>query len=145
MAESILSLISNSISLYPKLIGTVTRVSITFDTILTLMFPHFLFSFLARFIIIIIIIYSLKDFHWSDSKSPQVPNTLLILLNDLNYVVVWMVSTHCLISKFPGVCTNLLVTVPKAPIITGIQVTLMFHSFINSKQGRCIYPSFHFL
>ena len=57
-------------------------------------------------IIIIIIICeffstALVDFHWSlsNSKSPQVPWTLLIILADFNNFVVWMVSVLPLISN----------------------------------------------
>ena len=81
-------------------------------------------------------------FHWSlsDSKSPQVCRTLLSILADLNNVVVWMVSTHPLISKSSCPFINPSVTVPRAPITIGIKVTFMFFSFFNS-QGRS-YLSF---
>ena len=41
------------------------------------------------------------DFHWSlsDSKSPQVSRTLFSILVNLNYPVLWTVSTRPLISK----------------------------------------------
>ena len=53
-------------------------------------------------------------FPWSlsDSKSPQVSRTLLSILADLNNAVVWMVSTHSLISKSSSPFTYPLVTVP---------------------------------
>ena len=72
-------------------------------------------------------------FHWSlsDGKS-QVSRTLLSILADLNNAVVWMVSTHSLISKSSSPCTNPLVTVPSAPITIGITLTFIFHSFFNS-------------
>ena len=96
--------------------------------------------------------------HWrlSDSKSPQVSRTLLSILADLNNVVVSMISTCPLISKSSSLCTNpleilllllfytfdsvphlhcpgtnLLVTVPRAPITIGITVTFMFYSFFS--------------
>ena len=71
--------------------------------------------------------FYLMVFHWSlsDSKSPQVSRTLL------NNVVVLMVSTRPLISESSCRFSNLLVTVPKAPIIIGIIVTFMFHSFFQ--------------
>ena len=43
-----------------------------------------------------------------------------------------MVSTCLLISKSSSPCTNPLVSVLRAPIITDITVTFMFHSFFNS-------------
>ena len=47
-------------------------------------------------------------FHWglSDSKSPQVSRTFLSILADLNNVVVWLVSTRPLISKFSSPFNN---------------------------------------
>ena len=73
-------------------------------------------------------------FHWSlsDSKSPQVSRTLLGILADLNNTVFWMVSTHQLISKSSSLYTNPLVIVSSAQIISGITVTLIFHSFFSS-------------
>ena len=81
--------------------------------------------------------------HWSlsDSKSPQVSRTLLSILADLDNTVVWMVSTHPLISKSSCPCINLLVTVSRAPTIIGISVTFMFHSFFDSLT-RSRYLSF---
>ena len=79
--------------------------------------------------------------HWSLSdKSPQVSRTLLSILADLNYAVVWMVSTRPVISKSSSPCINPLVTVPRAPITIGIIVTFMFHSFFNF-QARLRYLS----
>ena len=74
------------------------------------------------------------DFHWSlsDSKSPQVSKTLLIILAVFNNDVVWMVSTRSPTSKSSRSFNNPLVTVPKAPITIDIVVTFMFHSFFNS-------------
>ena len=86
-------------------------------------------------------------FHWSlsDSKSPQVSRTLLSILAVLNNAVVWMVSTGPPTSKSSSPFSNLLVTVPNAPITTGIIVTCMFQIFSVPWQGRGIYPSFHIL
>ena len=70
-------------------------------------------------------------FRWSlsDSKSPQVSRALLSILAVLNNVVVWMVSTRPLNSKSSSPFDNPSVTVPRAPIIIGITVTFMSHSF----------------
>ena len=67
----------------------------------------------------------------SDSKSPQVSRTLLSILAVLNNAVVWRVSTHPPTSKSSSPFNNPLVTVPKAPIMIGIIVIFMFHSFFN--------------
>ena len=71
-------------------------------------------------------------FHWrlSGSKSPQVSRTLSILAV-LNNIVVWMVSTRSPTSKSSSPFSNPFVTVPNAPIIIGIIVTCMFHSFFQ--------------
>ena len=71
--------------------------------------------------------------HWSlsDSKSLQFYRTHLSILADLNKAVVWMISTHPLISESSSPCTYPLVTVPRASIINGITVTFMFHSFFQ--------------
>ena len=68
----------------------------------------------------------------SDSKSPEISRTLLSILAVLSYVIVWMVSTRPLISKFSIPFNNYLVTVPKALIANGIIVTFMFHNLFNS-------------
>ena len=82
-------------------------------------------------------------FHWrlSDSKSPQVSRTLLSILANLNNAVVWVVSLRLLISKSSSPCTNLLVTIPRAPITIGITVTFMLRSFFSS-PARFRYLSF---
>ena len=48
---------------------------------------------------------------------------------DINNALAMMVSIFPLISKSSNPFNNLLGIVPRAPIITGITVTLMFHSF----------------
>ena len=82
-------------------------------------------------------------FHWSlnNSKSPQVSRTLLSMLADLNNAVVWMVFTRPVIFKSTSHLINPLVTVPRAPITTGIIVTFIFHSLFSS-LARSIYLSF---
>ena len=73
-------------------------------------------------------------FHWSlsDSTSPQVSRTLPSILAVLNNAVVCMVSTRPPTSKSFSPFYSPLVTVPNAPIMIGISVTFMFHSFFNS-------------
>ena len=56
-----------------------------------------------------------------------------------------MISTRPPISKSPSPCINPLMTVPRAPITIGINVTFMFHSFSIPRQGRSSYLYFRFL
>ena len=72
-------------------------------------------------------------FQWSlsDSKSSQVSRTLLSVLASLNNTVVWMDSSHPLISKSSSPCTDPFVTVPSTPITISITVTFMFHCFFS--------------
>ena len=81
----------------------------------------------------------------SDTKSPQVPRTLLGILAVLNNAVLCMVSTRLPTSNSSNPFDYPLATVPKAPITIGIIVTLFHRFFPNPYQDRCIYPSFHFL
>ena len=76
-------------------------------------------------------------FHWrlSDSKFPQVSRIIVSILAVLKNVVVWMVSTHPLISKSSSPFNNLFVTIPKAPITIGIIITFIFHSFFFQFTG----------
>ena len=66
---------------------------------------------------------------------------LLSILAVLSDAVVWMVSTHPLISNSSSPFNNPLVTIPKASITIRIIVTFMFHSFFNS-LARSRYLSF---
>ena len=72
--------------------------------------------------------------HWglSENKFSKVSRTLHSILTDLNNAVVSMGSTRYLFSKSFSPCVNPLVTVPRAPILIGITVTFMLHSFFNS-------------
>ena len=74
----------------------------------------------------------------SDSKSPQVSRTLLSILADLYYAVVWMVSTRPSISKSSSSFIDPFFTVPRAPITLGINVTpwdffllIVFHRILS--------------
>ena len=86
-------------------------------------------------------------FHWSlsDSKSPQVPKTLLSILAVLNNAVVWMVSTRPPTSQSSSPSSNPLVTVPNAPIIIGIIVICMFHWFFNYYYYYYHYYYYYYL
>ena len=68
----------------------------------------------------------------SDRKSAQVFWTHLSILANLNKAVVWMFSTRPLICKSSGLCTNLWMSIPRAPITTGIAVTFLFYNFFIS-------------
>ena len=76
-----------------------------------------------------------------ENKSPQVSRTLLSKMAGLNNSVVWIVSTRPFISKSFSFIINTLVTVPRALIIFGTTVTLMFRSFFSS-LARSWYLSF---
>ena len=82
-------------------------------------------------------------FHWSfcNRKSSQVSRTVLSILANLSNAVVWMVSTLPLISKSSCPFINPSVSVPRAPVIIGINIAFMFHSFFNS-QPRSRYFTF---
>ena len=71
----------------------------------------------------------------------QVSRTLLSILIDLNNAIIWMISTCPFISESSSPFINPLVTVPRAPITIGINVTFMFHSFFFS-LARLRYLSF---
>ena len=83
-------------------------------------------------------------FHWilSDSKSPQVSRTLFSILDVLNNVVVWMVSTRPPTSKSSCPFNSPLDTVPNAPITIGIIVTFTFHILKKNSLARSRYLSF---
>ena len=82
-------------------------------------------------------------FNWSlsDNKSPQISWNLLGILADFNNAVVWMVSSSPFISKSSSSFDNPLVTVPSEPIMIGINVTYVSHSFFSSLV-RWTYLSF---
>ena len=84
----------------------------------------------------------------SDSKSPEVSRTLLSVLANLNNAEVCMVSTRPLISKSGSPFIDPLVTVLRAPIKIGINVTFMFRSFfislVRSKYLSFFSLSFNF-
>ena len=71
-------------------------------------------------------------FHLSlrDSKSSQVTQTHLSILEEFNTAVVWVVSTCPLISKSSSLFIYPSVIVPRAPITLDIKVNFMFHIII---------------
>ena len=101
---------------FNKPLVIVPNAPITIGTIVTFMF-HSFFNSLAR--------SSFSHWSLSNSKSPQVSMTLL----SIYYAVIYTISTHPVISMSSSSCTNPLVSVPRAPIITGIIDTFMFQSF----------------
>ena len=62
----------------------------------------------------------------------------------LEYCLIFMVSTHPLISKSSSLCTKPLGIVPSTPITIGITITLIFQSFFSS-LGRYKYLSLFLL
>ena len=84
-------------------------------------------------------------FHWSlsDSKFPQVSWTLLSILTDLNNAVLWIVSV-LLISSSSDPISKIFGTIPCAPNIICITVTLIVHNFLVLWQVLSICLSFHF-
>ena len=86
-------------------------------------------------------------FRWSlsDSKPSQVSGTLLSILADLNNAVVWTVSTRPVIYKSFNLCTNPLVTIPRALITIDIIVTFIFRNFFCSlDKVEVLIPLFTF-
>ena len=61
------------------------------------------------------------------------------ILADLSNAVVWMVYNRPFIFKSSSPFINPLVTIPRAPIIIGINVTFMFHRFLFSSLLRSRY------
>ena len=90
--------------------------------------------------------HQLIIFHWclNDWKSPQASRILLSILDDLNSLVVWMVSNCVLISNSSSSLTNPLVTLSSAQITNGITVTFMFHifsSFLTRSRFLSLFSS----
>ena len=106
----------------------------------------------------IIIIYSLRVFFfyisvswwfftgvWVTASFLMSPGRFSVFWPFSLMQLVWMVSTCPVIFKSSSPFNNPLVTVPKAPITIGINVTFMCHSFSILYQGPGTYPSFQFL
>ena len=81
---------------------------------------------------------------WVTANLLNSSRTLLSIQADLNNAIVWMVSSHLLISKSSSPGTNPLMIAPKTPITIYINITFRFHSFFNS-LARSSYLSFRFL
>ena len=109
-------------------------------------------SIIATAIIIIIIICefftsALADglsLESGDSKAPQVSQTLLNNLADLNNAVIWMRSARVPISNSPSLLPKPLRIIPSAPIVIGITVNFLSHSFFTS-LARSKYLSLFYL
>ena len=80
----------------------------------------------------------------SDRRSFPVYRTLLSILADHNNGVVWIVSSRPLISKSSSHYTIPLVTVPRASITNGINVTFMFQSFFQFSGQVFLFAFFQF-
>ena len=80
-----------------------------------------------------------------ESERQQVSRTFLCILASLNNAVVWIASTPPLISNSYNPLTKPLGTIPSAPVIIGITVTIMFHSFFNSLARFKYLSIFSFL
>ena len=132
-------------SLFQSLVSVLSAPTTT-DIIVTFIF-HLLLSLLLLLLFHSLRVFHISlsnwSFHWglSDNKSPLVSRILLSILADLSNVVVWVVSTRLLISKSSSPFNNHSVTVPRVPIIIGMNVTFMFHSFSKS-LARSRYLSF---
>ena len=106
----------------------------------------------GRIIIIIIIIYFLRVFHfsfswwiftgvWMTASLLRSSGLFSVFWPFSVITVVWMVSSRPPTSKSSIPFNNPLLTVLEAPITIGIIVTFMFHSFLNS-LARSRYLSF---
>ena len=71
--------------------------------------------------------------------------TLFSILANLKIAAVCMVSTRPHISKSSSPCSNHLVTIPRAPIIIGINATFMFLSFFQFPSKVQVLILFAFL
>ena len=80
----------------------------------------------------------------SYNKSLKVSRTLLSILADLNNAKVWRVYTRLLTSKFSSPCTNLLVIVPRAPIIIGIIISFIFQFFQLPSKALVLISTYTF-
>ena len=110
--------------------------------------PHNqLLQFYCLLLLLLLLLFSFFTPALSDGFSQEIEwqqvssRTLLSILGDVNNAVVWMVSTRSHISKSFSRFINTLVTVSRAPITIGINVTFMLHSFFNSPT-RSRYLSF---
>ena len=79
-----------------------------------------------------------------DVKVPKVTRTLQSILADLNNAVVWMVSTHPLISNSSSLFLSHLETIPSASPTTVITITIMFDSFFSSSKIQVFVRLFVF-
>ena len=135
-----------SFSPFTNILVIIPSAPTTIGITTNFMFYIFL-SFLARSRLLSLLLFSLESFsrkhllivfHWSlsDSRSPQLFLTLLSILVDLNNVLVWMDSTHPLISNSLSLPTHPFVSVPRGPYTIVIIVIFQFHRFFSS-QAMC--------
>ena len=115
---------------------SVPKAQITIGIIVTFMFHSFFNSLAKLLLLLLLLLFTPWEFFTSvladglslEFEWQQVSRTLISILAVPNNVLVWMISTRPLISKSSSFFNNPLVTVPKAPITSGIIVTFMFHS-----------------
>ena len=89
---------------------------------------------------LLLLLLLLWVFYWSlsNSKSPQVSKTYLMILANLNNTVLWMVLILHLISNSSSPLFKSFGTILRAPTTVGITVTREFHIF-NSSLARFRY------
>ena len=106
--------------------------------------------------LLLLLFYCLRVFHLSVSWwfSTEVWVTTSFLKSPALFSVFSSISTtlqfgqssiRLVVSKSPSPCTNLLVTVPRAPIAIGMIVNFIFHSFSIPLKCRVTYSSFRIL
>ena len=114
---------------------------------------HLTFSYVLLLLLLLSLSTPLRVFNttisrWSlsDSKCRQVVRNFLSILANLNNAVVWMVSSRPLISKSISPCANPLATVLRAPTLTDITISFIFHRFFQfPSKVEILYFSFRFL
>ena len=76
--------------------------------------------------------------------SPQFFRVILSNLDDLICVRVWMISIFPQFFSFPSLSSRFLGIIQRAPTMTGITVTFMFHSFIQFSGKVQVFLVFFF-
>ena len=99
------------------------------------------FDYITIFILVIWVFFTPAeaDGFLLESDLHQVFWTLLSIRANLNNAIVWMILLRLVISMSSSSCTNPLVSVPTAPIISDVTVILMFNRlfFTSLAMSRC--------